>query len=318
MTTIKKTKLRKASSNKKTKKTVSIVNKNNNVIGKKKNNLKKKIRNRPRTRTRTGTRNGTRTRTRTRIRNKRYCKGGNKKTVKNIIITSNNKSNLYRQRNKKITKIRKLPANPKMKGGSGRQLNELINRCYEFFDYQDKRDSRRWEFKLNAKKKHLKNKFKQNMKKSRKFIKRLKLYRNDIIRENYPHREDIEEYLTIIDILSMFRNTEAVKDIEAKYKFNDFLMTNEFYLHLKNIYNDANFEFAIKALSDRKIFKQFNDSIDMIEALLKNIERMDVLQFCQIIERYRDYRPNYRGRSGVVSSNVGNYYNYPGFGVSYV
>ena len=247
--------------------------------------------------------------------NKIYKK---KKTTKKVVINGGKKTQKTNKvkKTKKITKVHKLDVS-NMKGGSGRQLNELMNRCYEFFEYQDKRDSRRWEFKLNAKKKHLKKKFKQNLRKSRRFVNRLKLYRNDIIRENYPHKEDIEEYLTIIDILSMFRNTEQVRDVEAKYKFNDFLMTNEFYKHLRMIYNDNNFDFAIKALADRKIYNEFNKSIKMIVALLKNIERMDVVQFCQIIERYRNHRQQYRGRGNYVGHH-GNYYNYPGFGVSYV
>ena len=238
-------------------------------------------------------------------------------TIKKVAVNKSKKT----KKTKKITRVHKLLNDSNMKGGSGRQLNELMNRCYEFFEYQDKRDSRRWEFKLNAKKRHLKKKFRQNLRKSRRFVSNLKLYRNDIIRENYPHKEDIEEYLTIIDILSMFRNTEQVRDIEAKYKFNDFLMTNEFYKHLRMIYNDNNFEFAIKALADRKIYNEFNKSIKMIVALLKNIERMDVLQFCQIIERYRDHRQQYRGRgnyAGHYGHYSGNYYNYPGYGVSYV
>ena len=302
MTTIKRTKYKTTSSYKKTKNNNRKSSKNSNSKGRKKSVLKRKhIRNR--------TRNIT--------RNKKYHRRGGKRTVKKVIINSSKKS----RKKTKITKVHKLVDVSKMKGGSGRQLNELMNRCYEFFDYQDKRDSRRWEFKLNAKKRHLKNKFKQNIRKSRRFVKRLKLYRNDIIRENYPHREDIEEYLTIIDILSMFRNTEQVRDIEDKYKFNDFLMTNEFYKHLRMIYNDNNFEFAIKALADRKIYNQFNKSIKMIEALLKNIERMDVIQFCQIIGRYRDHRQQYRGRgnyAGHHGNYSGNYYNYPGYGVSYV
>ena len=308
MTAIKRTKYKKPSSHKKTKKfnRKSIIkssinsknSKNSDLKGKKKSVLKRKH-----------TRNIT--------RNKKYHRRGGKKTVKRVIINSSKKS----RKKTKITKVNKLVDVSEMKGGSGRQLNELMNRCYEFFEYQDKRDSRRSEFKLNAKKRHLKNKFKQNIRKSRRFVKRLKLYRNDILRENYPHREDIEEYLTIIDILSMFRNTEQVRDIEAKYKFNDFLMTNEFYKHLRMIYNDNNFNFAIKALADRKIYNEFNKSIKMIEALLKNIERMDVIQFCQIIERYRDHRQQYRGRGNYAGRHghySGNYYNYPGYGVSYV
>ena len=306
MTTIKRTKYKTTSSQKKTQKNNRKISKNisrnSNNKGRKKSVLKRKhIRNK--------TRNIT--------KNKKYHRRGGKRTVKKVIINSSKKS----RKKTKITKVHKLVDVSKMKGGSGRQLNELMNRCYEFFEYQDKRDSRRWEFKLNAKKRHLKNKFKQNIRKSRRFVKRLKLYRNDILRENYPHREDIEEYLTIIDILSMFRNTEQVRDIEAKYKFNDFLMTNEFYKHLRMIYNDNNFDFAIKALADRKIYNQFNKSIKMIEALLKNIERMDVIQFCQIIERYRDHRQQYRGRGNYAGRHghySGNYYNYPGYGVSYV
>ena len=306
MTTIKRTKYKTTSSQKKTQKNNRKISKNisrnSNNKGRKKSVLKRKhIRNK--------TRNIT--------KNKKYYRRGGKRTVKKVIINSSKKS----RKKTKITKVHKLIDVSKMKGGSGRQLNELMNRCYEFFEYQDKRDSRRWEFKLNAKKRHLKNKFKQNIRKSRRFVKRLKLYRNDILRENYPHREDIEEYLTIIDILSMFRNTEQVRDIEAKYKFNDFLMTNEFYKHLRMIYNDNNFDFAIKALADRKIYNEFNKSIKMIEALLKNIERMEVIQFCQIIERYRDHRQQYRGRGNYAGHHghySGNYYNYPGYGVSYV
>ena len=306
MTTIKRTKYKKTSSYKKTKKINRKSSKNSNRKGKKKSVLKRKhIEHR--------TRNNNGNNTENKTGNKKYHRRGSKRTVKKVIINSSKKS----RKKTKITKVHKLVDVSKMKGGSGRQLNELMNRCYEFFEYQDKRDSRRWEFKLNAKKRHLKNKFKQNIRKSRRFVKRLKLYRNDILRENYPHREDIEEYLTIIDILSMFRNTEQVRDIEAKYKFNDFLMTNEFYKHLRMIYNDNNFDFAIKALADRKIYNEFNKSIKMIEALLKNIERMDVVQFCQIIERYRNHRQQYRGR-GNYAGHQGNYYNYPGYGVSYV
>ena len=246
-------------------------------------------------------------------RTKKNHKGG-KKTVKKVIITSSKKS----RKKKKINKVYKLIDVSNMKGGSGRQLNELMNRCYEFFEYQDKRESRREQHKLNAKKRKLKDKFKDNLRKSRRFVRRLKLYRNDIIRENYPHREDIQEYLTIIEILSMFRNTEQLKDVEAKYKFQDFLMTNEFYKHLRYIYNDKNFEFSIKTLSDRKIFKEFNKSIKMVNELLKSLERMDVIQFCQIIERYRDQRQLYKRRGQHTSDFYGSNYNYSGYGVSYV
>lgn len=239
---------------------------------------------------------------------KNHNKNHNKKTSKKIV-----KKNINQK--VKISKLIKKDNN--MSGGSGRQLNELMNRCYEFFDYQNKRSSRRVQYKLNYKKRHLKSKFRQNIRKSRQFIKRLKLYRNDIIREKYPHREDIEEYLTIIDILSLFRNTEQIKDVENKYKFSDFIMTNEFYKHLKIIYNSYNFEFAIKALSDRKTFKEFNESIKMIDALLKNIERMDVLQFCQITQNYRNYnqRSNY---SGNYYGDYGNYGNYGNYNISYI
>ena len=185
MTAIKRTKYKKPSSHKKTKKfnRKSIIkssinsknSKNSDLKGKKKSVLKRK-------------------QTRNITRNKKYHRRGGKKTVKRVIINSSKKS----RKKTKITKVNKLVDVSEMKGGSGRQLNELMNRCYEFFEYQDKRDSRRWEFKLNAKKRHLKNKFKQNIRKSRRFVKRLKLYRNDILRENYPHREDIEEYLTIL------------------------------------------------------------------------------------------------------------------------
>lgn len=247
-------------------------------------------------------------------RTKKNHKGGQNKTVKKVIITSSKKS----RKNKKITKVHKLIDVSSMKGGSGRQLNELMNRCYEFFEYQDKRESRREQHKLNAKKRKLKTKFRDNLRKSRRFVRRLKLYRNDIIRENYPHREDIEEYLTIIEILSMFRNTEQLKDVEDKYKFHDFLMTNEFYKHLRFIYNDKNFEFTIKTLSDRKIFKQFNESVKMVTELLKSLERMDVIQFCQIIERYRDQRQLYKRRGHHASDLSGSNYNYSGYGVSYV
>lgn len=294
MTTVKNTKYKKTSSNKKSKKVNRKSKSYSNSKGKKKSNLQRK-------------------QTKNITRNKRYHRRGGKRTVKKVIINSSKKS----RKKTKITKVHKLVDVSKMKGGSGRQLNELMNRCYEFFEYQDKRDSRRWEYKLNAKKRHLKNKFKQNIRKSRTFVRRLKLYRNDIIRENYPHKDDIEEYLAIIDILSMFRNTEQIKDIESKYKFNDFLLTNQFYKNLRMIYNDSNFDFAIKALADRKVYKEFNNSIKMIEALLKNIERMDIIQFCQIIERYRDYRQQYRGRRN-YRGQQSSYYNYPGYGVSYV